>query len=147
MSYVAGVNWKAPSIFVFVLAWLRSRPGVDPNGVGMDRPAGGVLPYRQISRPVGSDDKITATSLVSINTFDTDMDTAEASADVTHNWMISLGPPLAPQQPVTLPGGLVVFADCVETKLLPQWIPYGDDATMRRFVARYEIALRFTATS
>lgn len=146
MSYVAGVNWKAPSIFEFVITWLRARPGVDPNGVGMDRPSGGVLPYRMVSRPAGDDDKITASSIVSINTFDSSMDTAEASADVTHNWMISLGPPLAPQQYVTLPGGLVIAADCVTTKLLPQWVPYGDDSTMRRFVARYEIELRFVAS-
>jgi hypothetical protein len=133
-------NWMPPSVSEFVVAWLR--PLGDPNGVGLERPSGAVLPYRMVTRVAGSDDKITESSVVSVHTFADNMDDAETAAQLTHRRMLALGPPLASQQPVTMSDSSVVVADCVTTKQSPIWVDY-DDNTIRRFVARYEIDLRF----
>lgn len=136
--------WYPPSVSELVIVWLR--PLGDANGVGLDRPSGGVLPYRMVTPVAGDDDKITQTSIVSVHTFGTDMDTAEAAAQITHQRMLLLGPPLVVQQPVTLSSGATVMADSVTTKLIPTWVDYEDNV-IRRFVARYEIDLRFIAAS
>lgn len=134
--------WAAPSANEFVTAWLIAQTG-DPLSVGMERPTGAVLPYRMVNRVAAKDDKVTDSSTISVHTFAASMPDAEAAASLTHQWMLALGPPWAAQQQVTISTGTFV-ADCVETSQGPLWIEY-EDTQIWRFVARYEVDLRFVA--
>ncbi|TDH48889.1 hypothetical protein E2F47_22245 [Mycobacterium eburneum] len=84
---------------------------------------------------------------VSVHTFAADYDAAEAAAQITHQRMLMLGPPIAAPQTVTVTLGdgttQDVTPDYVITHQIPIWEDYQDDLIFR-FVARYEIALRFT---
>ena len=56
--------------------------------------------------------------------------------------MLILGPPLAPQQRVTISTG-TVFVDSVTTSQSPVWMPgFTDAAPIERFVARYAVDIR-----
>lgn len=68
---------------------------------------------------------------------------AEDLAMQAHRRILALGPPLSPQRRVTISGGRVVWADSVSTDQGPFYLYYSD--SIRRFVARYDIDLRFVA--
>jgi hypothetical protein len=133
--------WVAPSVSELVVAWLL--PIGAANSASVERPTGAILPFRMVNRVASRDDKVTDNSTVSVHTFALTMTEAESEAMLTHRRMLALGPPLAPQQMVTISTG-VVYADCVESSQGPVWIDYEDNQ-IRRFVARYEIDLRFVA--
>jgi hypothetical protein len=134
-----------PSVTEFVTTYLAAQFGV--TGVGAEKPVSTgtnptPLPYRMVNRVSGMDDKVFESSIVTVHTFAGSMASAEAAAYVTHGWMLSLGPPIVGQVPVTISNSQIVVADCVETKQSPVWLDY-EDADLRRFYARYEIELRF----
>jgi hypothetical protein len=136
-----------PSVTEFVTAYLAAQFGA--TGVGAERPTTTSanptpLPYRMVNRVSGMDDKVFESNIVSVHTFADSMTNAEAAAYATHGWMLALGPPIVGQVPVTISNSQVVVADYVNTMQSPIWVDY-EDVNLRRFVARYEIDLRFTA--
>lgn len=136
----------APSVTEFVTAYLAAQFGA--TGVGAEKPVSTgttptPLPYRMINRVSGHDDKVFESSIVSVHTFAGSMAAAESAAYVTHGWMLALGPPIVGQTAVTISTGSVM-ANCVETMQSPIWVDY-EDTDLRRFVARYDIELRFAA--
>lgn len=138
-----------PSVTEFVVTYLGNQFGA--NSVGAERPTSTgpnptPLPYRMVNRVSGHDDKVFESSIVSVHTFGDNMIDAESAAYITHGWMLALGPPLVGQTPVTISNSQVVLADCVETMQSPIWVDY-EDTNLRRFVARYEIGLRFVAVT
>jgi hypothetical protein len=144
--------YKFPSATRLVVAWLVPQFGA--GNVGARRPDAGNLPYRMVTALPGTNDKIRQCTTVSVHTFDVSYDAAEASADVTDQRMMQLGPPIAPYQNVTIPettvfvGGqivtipsYVVQPESVDTKMAPAWVDYESDLIFR-FVGRYEIVTR-----
>jgi len=120
-----------------IIAWLK------PLGeVGPQRPPGAVLPFRMVQCVAGADDKISDSSIYQVDTFAATFEQAEAQARMTHQRMLRLGPPLAPQQRVTLPDGRTVFVDSVTTSQRPIWVQYTEAAPISRFVARYSVDIR-----
>jgi hypothetical protein len=105
----------------------------------------GVTPYRMINRVAGTDDKITDTGTYSIHDFALNFEAAEANSELTRSRMMDLGPPLAPQQRVTISGGRIVCADHVSTDQAPFFLKYNDDPQLWRFVARYRVDFRLVA--
>jgi hypothetical protein len=145
----APLRWMPPSVTEFVIVYLGNQFGA--TTVGAERPVTtpanpSPLPYRMVNRVSGHDDKVFESSIVSVHTFADNMEDAEAAAYVTHSWMLALGPPLVGQTPVTISNDQVVMADCVETMQSPIWVDY-EDTNLRRFVARYEIGLRFVSVA
>ncbi|WP_156671360.1 MULTISPECIES: hypothetical protein [unclassified Mycobacterium] len=133
-----------PSVSEVVVTWLR--PLGDPNGVGTDRPSGAVLPYRMVTPVAGTDQyKVMQRAIVSVHTFHNNMDDAESEAQLTHQRMLLLGPPFSAPQQVTISNNRVVTPISCDTVQIPTWVDYQDN-TIRRFVARYEVALHFMAT-
>lgn len=123
------INWLSP--------WLAS-----PGQVGPRRPAKSALPFVVVSRPAGSDDKVTDSGIYQVDTFHYTVDTAERLALDVHKRMLSLGPPLAAQQRVTISTGRV-FVDSVTTSQSPVWMPgFVEAAPIERFVARYAVDIR-----
>lgn len=120
-----------------LIQWLK------PLGeVGPIRPPGAVLPFRMVQCVAGSDDKIAESSIYQIDTFAATFDQAEEQSRLTHQRMLRLGPPLAPQQRVTLSDGRVVFVDSVTTSQRPLWVQFTEAAAVSRFVARYTVDIR-----
>lgn len=130
--------YAAPSAAEVVITWLA-----ELGEVGPERPAGAALPYRWVNVVAGADDKVTERLIVSVHTFAETFDAAELEARRTHQRMLQLGPPLAPQQAVTLYDNTVAKVDSVTTSQTPIWSDYGEN-TVHRFVARYTIELRMT---
>ena len=128
---------RAPSGVELLIAWLKPLSA----DVGPQRPSGGALPYRMVTAVAGSNDKITEKGVYSVHDFAATYEAAETQAMETEDRILALGPPLAPQQRVTISGGRIVFADSVTTALKPIWQDFGDN-TVFRFVARYAIDLR-----
>lgn len=128
--------YEAPSAAEVVITWLS-----ELGEVGPERPAGSALPFRWVNVVAGSDDKVTERLIVSVHTFASTFEAAEVEARRTHQRMLALGPPLAPQQTVTLFDGSTARADSVSTSQSPIWSDYGDN-TINRFVARYTVELR-----
>lgn len=120
-----------------VIQWLK------PLGeVGAQRGPGGPLPFRLVECVAGSDDKVVDSSIYQISTFASTYDLAESEASLTHERMLALGPPLAPQQRVTLANNSVVWVDSVTTSQRPIWVQFTEAAPIVRFVARYLIDIR-----
>jgi hypothetical protein len=109
--------------------------------VGAQRGPGAVLPFRLVQCVAGTDDKVTDTGIYQVDTFAASFEQAEREAAVTHERMLRLGPPLAPQQRVTISTG-TVWVDSVTTSQRPIWVQYTEAAPVVRFVARYSVALR-----
>ena len=134
-----------PSISRAVVSWLVGYFGA--GNVGLRRPSAATLPYRMVTTIGGTEscDKIVQAPVVSVHTFADNMDDAEYQAQLTHQRMLFLAPPLVSAQTVTvtLPGGATqaVTPEYIETKQIPIWVDYQDDEIFR-FVARYEIGLR-----
>lgn len=114
-----------------------------PVLVAGERKAGDPLPFWVVSRVAGLDDKVTDHGTFSVHSFATTLAAAEDLALLAHRAVSALGPPLAPQRRVTISGGRIVMVDEVSTDLFPRYEYYSD--TVRRFVARYNIDLRFVA--
>ncbi len=120
-----------------LIAWLA------PLGeVGAQRGPGDVLPFRLVECVAGADDKVTDKSIYQVSTFAATLEQAEHEAALTHQRMQQLGPPLAPQQRVTISGDRVVFVDAVTTSQRPIWVQFTEAAAIVRFVARYSVEIR-----
>ena len=121
-----------------LITWLK------PLGeVGAQRGPGSALPFRLVECVAGSDDKITDSGIYQVSTFAATYDQAEREASLTHQRMLKLGPPLAPQARITLSDNTVVWADSVTTSQKPIWVNFTDAAQIVRFVARYSVGIRF----
>jgi hypothetical protein len=130
-----------PSVSEVVVTWLR--PLGDPLGVGTDRPTGAVLPYRMVTPVAGTEhQKIMQCSVVSVHTFDDNMDDAEAAAQITHQRMLLMGPPIVGFQQIAISNNQIVVPRQVYTMQIPTWVDYQDNV-IRRYVARYNVDLRF----
>lgn len=127
-----------PSGVELLVAWLS--PLGDAAG---ERKAGDPLPFWLVSRVAGPDDKITDHGTYSVHSMADSLAAAEDHALLAHRRILALGPPLAPQRRVAISGGRTVFADMVKTDLFPRYEYYSDN--IRRYVARYDIDLRFIA--
>lgn len=110
--------------------------------VGPQRGPGATLPFRLVQCVSGTDDKVTDIGIYQIDTFAATFEEAEREATLTHERMLALGPPLAPQQRVTLTDDSVVFVDSVTTSQRPVWVQFTEAAPVVRFVARYTVAIR-----
>ena len=120
-----------------LITWLK------PLGeVGPQRGPGAVLPFRLVQCVAGSDDKVTDTGIYQVDTFATTFEDGERQAALTHERMLQLGPPLAPQQRITISGGRTVFVDSVTTSQRPVWEQFTEAAPIVRFVARYRVQIR-----
>ena len=119
-----------------IINWLK------PLGeVGASRSPGAPLPFRMVSRVAGSDDKVVDSGIYQVDTFAATFDAAEYEALRTHERMLVLGPPLAPQTRVQISTG-TVFVDSVVTSQSPTWLQFTDAAPISRFVARYAVDIR-----
>lgn len=96
------------------------------------------------------DDKITELGIYSVHVLVDGADRAAAEvagrgiARLLHRRILALGPPLAPQQAVTLSGGRTAWADQVLTALKFRPEPYGD-AKVFHLIGRYRVDLRLRA--
>lgn len=119
-----------------IINWLK------PLGeVGAQRAPGAPLPFRLVQRMAGSDDKVVDSGIYQIDTFAATLEQAEAQAWLTHERMLALGPPLAPQQRVTMSTG-TAFVDSVVTSQSPVWLQFTEAAAIFRFVGRYAVDIR-----
>lgn len=120
-----------------IIQWLT------PLGeVGPTRGPGAALPFRMVQCVAGVDDKVVDSGIYQIDTFAATFEAAEHQALLTHERMLQLGPPLAPQQRVTLSDGSTVFVDSVTTSVRPTWLQFTEAASISRFVARYSVDIR-----
>lgn len=120
-----------------IIRWLS------PLGeVGPQRGPGAELPFRMVQCVAGSDDKVVDSGIYQIDTFAATFEAAEREAGLTHERMLRLGPPLAPQQRVTLADNRVVWVDSVTTSQRPTWLQFTEAAQISRFVARYNVDIR-----
>ena len=135
-----------PSVGRIAIAWLAAYFGA--GNVGMRRPQAGQLPYRMVTPVAGTEDvsRIRRCATVSVHTFADSMDDAEYQSELTHQRMLLLGPPNSGAQTltITMPGNITqtVSPDSITTSQIPVWADYEDDLIFR-FVARYEICVRF----
>lgn len=142
------LRWAAPSITRLVIAWLVPRYGA--GNVGARRPQAGQLPYRMVTLVAGNDphQKVKRSGTVSVHTFADNYDDAEAGAQDTDDRMLLLGPPLAAPQQVTVTNAdkstSVVASATITSHQIPMWLDYQDDLIFR-FIARYDIDVRFVA--
>lgn len=121
----------------FLLAYLATAA---PN-LSVEMPNDPPMPFVTVARITGGDDKLTETAIVDVNVFHTSRDLASAQARLVHQQMMLLTPKLW----VTTSAG-VVRIDHNETIQGPSWIPYADE-NVRRYVMRYQISSRITATT
>lgn len=117
-----------------LVVYLAGVPGV--TGTSVDLPANVLtrLPFIQINRVGGSDDYITDSATVDVDTFHSTRAEASALARVVHAYMMRLRH--------TAVNGVLV--DSVETVTGPQWISYEDE-NLQRYVATYQIDSRVCA--
>jgi hypothetical protein len=145
------LDYDAPSGIELLIAWLVPLKDVDGREVGPIRDSLDVLPYSMVQGPAGNDDKITDHGIYQIDDYATGatreeaFQKAEAQARLTRRRILALGPPLSPQRRVTLSDGSIVWADSVTTSVKYHWQPYGDNATIQRFVSRFAVDLRMVA--
>lgn len=142
--------YTVPSATRVVVAWLLPLCGA--GGVGARRPSAAQLPYRMVTVAAGTEtpEKVRQCSTVSVHTFAKNYDDAEGGAQVTHQRMLLMGPPLVGPQQVTITNSdgstKTVEPDFITTSQVPIWADYEDDLIFR-FVARYEIGLRVVANN
>lgn len=137
-------DYAAVPAEAFVRAWLLPL-AADPALVGSRRwQAGMALPYRLVSRIAGPSDLISDFPTVRVHTFAADYTTASREADLTHRRMLLLGRDL-PEVTVAIAGGTVVAscASCTANSG-PQEQAYPASSEVVRFVAEYDLELRFT---
>lgn len=138
------LDTQPPNSFEALQIWL----GV-LGEVGLERPAGGVLPYWMITSPSANDDEITEYRIFQIHSFDMKHDGMSAmynayqASVLAHRRLKKLAPRFGAQQPVQLSSGLVVYADGVSTKNGPVYNKYTDDGSIVSWVTDYEIPWRY----
>lgn len=125
------IDLAPPDVEELVVEWLA-----DLGATSVQRPAGSELPFRLVKRIAGGDDTITDRPVVSVHTFAETYAEASAEARRTHIRMLALQPWVR----VELAGG-VAWADYITSDEGPHWQYY--DQTIHRFVATYQIDLRF----
>lgn len=144
------IAYAAPSVNRTVVSWLVAHFGA--GGAGLERPQRAQLPYRMVTTVIGTEtvERTRRCATVSVHTFDKSMDYAEYQSELTHQRMLALGPPQVQNQTVTvtLPDMSTreVTPDFIVCTQIPIWVDYEDDQIFR-FVARYEIGLRFVANT
>lgn len=128
---------KAPSGVELLITLLS---GLDGEA-DWRRPSGEIVPWFMVSdAPSGVSDKVTDRGIYSVHTFHTDYWEAQRYAGLADDLILSMGPPIASPEPVTLAGGRIVRVDTVEHSLRPHYSEYSDDLV--RFLGRYVIELR-----
>lgn len=117
-----------------VVSYLASIPGV--TGTSVDLPPNILtrLPFVQVNRVGGSDDYVTDSAMVDVDTFHSTRAEASTLARLVHAAMMRL-------RHTAVDGVLV---DSVETIAGPLWISY-DDENLQRYVATYQIDSRVGA--
>lgn len=142
------IAYAPPSVNRIAVAWLVGYFGA--GNAGLRRPSSADLPYRMVTTVAGTEtvERTRRCATVSVHTFAASMDAAEDEADLTHQRMLAMGPPYAASQQITITKAdgttRLVTPDSIETKQIPIWADYEDDLIFR-FVARYEICVRFVA--
>lgn len=137
---VETLPWTLPDGMEVLITWLT------PLGPTEDeKPDNSPLPFRMVNKIIGTDDELTEAGHYSVHTFAADKPTAQTEAQATHDRMLYLVSRFTGQQPVTLESGLVVQADNVKVIETPHWIQWVDDNSIHRFVATYQVDLRYIA--
>lgn len=109
----------------------------------------GVYPFHMLTELPGDDDKITHFAHYRVHSFDVAHDGVSAirnaylASRLAWQRILAFGPPLMPQQWVTLSNGKSVTPDRVETKMSPHWEKYAEDGSVERFITEYDIDWRF----
>ncbi len=107
------------------------------------RPSGEIVPWFMVTdAPSGVSTKISDRGIYSVHTFHTDYWEAKRYARDADDLILSLGPPYAAQERITLADGRIVKFDEVVQSLRPHESWYSDDLT--RFIGRYAITGRLT---
>lgn len=118
----------------FVVAYLA------PLGeVRAEMPNAPPTPFYLVTRIAGSDDGVTDYATVQIDVFDTSRDAARVAARRMHARMHALTPAVI----VTTDKGPARI-DYRTTLFSPSYLDYRDE-NLRRYVARYELASRYTS--
>ena len=107
------------------------------------RPSGGTVPWFMVTDAAsGVNTKISDRGIYSVHTFHPDYWEAKRYAKLADDLILSLGPPYAAQERITLADGRIVHFAEVLSSLRPHESWYSDDLT--RFIARYAITGRLT---
>ncbi|XTP37085.1 hypothetical protein ACORG1_13085 [Mycobacterium sp. TJFP1] len=107
------------------------------------RPSGGIVPWRMVTDAAsGVSTKISDRGIYSVHTFHTDYWECKRLAFEADSEILSLAPPYAAQERITLADGRIVKFDEVVQSLRPHESWYSDD--IHRFIARYAITGRLT---
>lgn len=94
------------------------------------------MPFFLVRRITGGDDMVTDFPVVSIHTFDSDIESCEDAAFRCHDLMKAL----TAKTTITF-GGADHSIDKIEVVETPKWVDYAND-NLERYVARYRIHLR-----
>lgn len=152
--------YEPPDGIGALITWLSGIGNVSPSignitedNVGPDRIPGGPLPYLMVGRPVVRDDRITQFGVYTVHAFAKGTSPRQALTNaynlamLAHRRVQAMGPPFAAQQSITLPGGVVVQCDGVDTKEGPTWVQYSEtDKSIQQFVTEYDIPWRYIAS-
>lgn len=134
------ISWSPPDGVEVLIAWLL------PLGeVRDERPTGGVLPFRMVSRISGPFDGLVDLGVYTVHTFALTKAQAQAEAVLTDRRINYLVGQFQGQQKVTISGGIVVQADNVVTVEYPHWQQWDELNTIHRYVATYRVDLRILA--
>lgn len=107
------------------------------------RPSGEAVPWFMVTDAAsGVNTKISDRGIYSVHTFHPDYWTCKRYAFEADDLILSLGPPYAAQERITLADGRTVYFDEVTQSLRPHESWYSDDLT--RFIGRYAITGRLT---
>lgn len=131
----------------FLLIWLSALGAGGPG-----RPSGDALPYRMVRRIAGPDDGVTDFGEYSVHTLATGASreaaflAASDESKLTHDRMMTLGPPLAPQQKITMTDGRIIKAEWVAALEVRVEAAYSDKLIVD-MVSRYQVPLRRIAAA
>ncbi|UJL29924.1 hypothetical protein HZU38_05335 [Mycolicibacterium vanbaalenii] len=107
------------------------------------RPSGETVPWFMVTDAAsGVNTKISDRGIYSVHTFHPDYWEAKRYAFAADDLILSLGPPYAAQERITLADGRIAYFDEVVQSLRPHESWYSDD--IHRFIARYAITGRLT---
>ncbi|MFE3081776.1 hypothetical protein [Nocardia tengchongensis] len=121
-----------------VIAWFVGQDWLTDVGIDMPNPT--PLPYLLVTQiPGGTDNRVTARGLVSLDLFATDPGIAVTLGRRMHARMKGL------QNQVVMVGGWPVPIGLITTLQLPGYSNYSDDPLLHRVVASYEIRSDFDA--
>lgn len=111
-----------------VVAYLRSATGDD---VGTSTPGAWSSTFHRVTAASGSDDGLTDSALVDVETFAPRRLAAAEAAELVRQAMLAL----------TARHGADALVDRVTTAMRPAWVDYQNPAT-HRYVASYRLELR-----